>query len=84
MLLHEMEQDSVLEMLYDAYRELNKPESDSIRANFSHLNDLLGQLSLQDMDTVWYCICDLCINYQKNAFEDGVRMGAKLMDELMP
>lgn len=63
--LLEAEPESVVEMLYEYYREMNRPESKEISKHFSHLNDILAKLPLQEMDEVWYHICDLCIAYQK-------------------
>ena len=74
--------ESAMEMLYEYYRDINIPETEIIKVNFSCLNDILGKLPLQEMDEVWYRVCDLCIEYQKRAFLDGVSTGAKLAVEL--
>ena len=80
--LTQLEPESVMEMLYGSYREQNRPEPRGIQENFAYLNDILGKLPLREMDEVWYRICDLCTEYQKMAFTDGVGVGAKLMQEL--
>lgn len=78
----EAEPESVMEMLYEFYREINRPEPEEIKAQFSHLNDILSRLPLREMDEVWYRICDLCTAYLRMGYLDGLGMGAKLMKEL--
>ena len=80
--LAEAEPESVMEMLYEFYREINRPEPEEIKAQFSHLNDILSKLPLREMDEVWDRICDLCTAYLKMAYLDGLGMGAKLIKEL--
>ena len=80
--LSEAEPESVMEMLYAFYREINRPEPEEIKKQFSHLYDILGKLPLGEMDAVWDRICDLCSAYLRMGYLDGLGMGAKLMKEL--
>ena len=80
--LADLAPESAMEMLYEYYRDINIPETETVKANFSRLNDILAKLPLREMDEMWYRICDLCIEYQKRAFLDGVSTGAKLAAEL--
>lgn len=77
-----VEPASVLEMLFEYYREQNRPETEVIRENFAHMSHILEKLPHGEMDLVWDRICDLCIAYQRMAFLDGLGIGAKLMIEL--
>ena len=80
--LTEITPDSVLEMLYGYYREWNIPEPEQVKACFAQLESILGKLPLREEDEVWYRVCDLCTEYQKMAFVDGVAIGVKLAAEL--
>lgn len=72
----------VMELLYNAYREENRPEPENIRLHFAELNAILEKLPLEEMDVVWYRVCELCVAHEKTAFLDGVRIGARLVNEL--
>ena len=74
---------SVLDMLFEYYRELNRPETEVVRAEFAHISHILEKLPHEEMDMVWDRICDLCIAYQRMAFLDGLGIGAKVMAELL-
>ena len=53
-----------------------------IRNGFKELDDLMGDLSLDDNNAVWNLCCQLCTAYEHKAFLDGFQYGAHLMLEL--
>ena len=74
--------ETVLNQLYQAYAESHESDPPEIRDGFKELDDLLGDLSLDDNNAVWNLCCQLCTAYEHKAFLDGLQYGAYLMREL--
>ena len=74
--------ETVLEQLYQAYAESHESDPPEIRDGFKELDDLLGDLSLDDNNAVWNLCCQLCTAYERKAFRDGLQYGAQLILEL--
>lgn len=74
--------NSVLEMLYSVYRERKGKDTEEIERHFSQLDEVLSKLTLKEYDKVWYAACGLCGLYEKEAFLEGIRVGASLAVEL--
>ena len=74
--------ETVLDQLYQAYAESHESDPPEIRDGFKELDDLLGDLSLNDSNAVWNLCCRLCSAYEHKAFIDGLQYGAHLMQEL--
>ena len=74
--------ETVLDQLYQAYAESHESDPPEIRNGFKDLDDLLGDLSLDDNNAVWNLCCQLCTAYEHKAFLDGLQYGAYLMREL--
>ena len=75
--------ETVLDQLYQAYAESHESDPQEIRDGFKELDDLLGDLSLDDNNAVWILCCQLCTAYEHKAFIDGLQYGAHLMRELV-
>ena len=75
--------ETVLDQLYQAYAESHENDPPEIRNGFKEMDDLLGNLSLDDNNAVWNLCCQLCSAYEHKAFLDGLRYGAYLMQELV-
>ena len=75
--------DTVLDQLYQAYAESHESDPPDIRDGFKELDDLLGDLPLDDNNAVWNLCCQLCTTYEHKAFIDGLQYGAHLMNELL-
>ena len=75
--------ETVLDQLYQAYAESHESDPVEIRDGFKELDDLLGDLSLENNNAVWNLCCQLCTAYEHKAFLDGLRYGAYLMQELV-
>ena len=73
---------TVLDQLYQAYAESHESDPAEIRDGFKELDNLLGDLSLDDNNAVWNLCCQLCTAYERKAFRDGLQYGAHLMSEL--
>ena len=74
--------ETVLDQLYQAYAESHESDPPEIRDGFKELDDLLGDLSLDDNNAVWNLCCQLCTAYERKAFLDGLQYGAHLVLEL--
>ena len=74
--------ETILDQLYQAYAESHESDPPEIRNGFKELDDLLGDLSLEDNNAVWNLCCQLCTAYEHKAFIDGLQYGAHLILEL--
>ena len=74
--------ETVLDQLYQAYAASHESDPPEIRDGFKELDDLLGDLSLDDNNAVWNLCCHLCTAYEHKAFLDGLQYGAHLIMEL--
>ena len=74
--------ETVLDQLYQAYAESHESDPPEIRDGFKELDNLLGDLSLDDNNAVWNLCCQLCTAYERKAFRDGLQYGAQLILEL--
>lgn len=80
--LKNSDMDSVLELLYTAYADVQGRDSEEIDSGFIRLDTLLNKLSLDENNAVFETVCDLCDAYEKRAFMDAIQIGAYLMMEL--
>lgn len=74
--------DSVLTMLYEAYRECNRLDDAQIKADFNELYQLMNGMELREMDKIVYPVCKLCRNHEKAGFIEGIKLGIRLRNEL--
>ena len=73
---------SVLEFLYNCYMEETCSDSDTIRANYKKIDDILSKLTLDENNAVFESVCDLCTEHGKRAYLEGIRVGVRLEMEL--
>lgn len=73
---------SILDMLYVHYMTFNNFESIAAKASFDMLYNQLNQLSLKEMDAIIDTVCELCTEYQHDAFLEGIKVGVRLGTEL--
>ena len=74
--------ETVLDQLYQAYAESHESDPPEIRDGFKELDDLLGDLPLDNNNAVWNLCCQLCMAYERKAFIDGLQYGAHLITTL--
>ena len=74
--------DSVLNLLYEAYSEMDPREDDQIRAGFHELDQLMNGVPLEKMDEIINPVCFLCREHERSGFEHGVQIGMLLAREL--
>ena len=73
---------SLLEMLHYIYTSCNPIDGDSTREGFRKLRTAMQQLSMQEQDALFSCACDLCYEYEQQAFYHGLAVGMHLMTEI--
>ncbi len=74
--------ESVLEVLYWYYAENNPIDNQKIRDSFAKLRSQFPNLSLQEFDPIFDTVSELCVEDQRIAFQEGLRLGVTLMMEL--
>lgn len=74
--------DSVLDLLCYYFTMEHSVDTAVIRAKFSEVGNVLEKLSLDDNNTLFQAMVYLCDAYSQQAFKEGVRVGAALMEEL--
>ena len=80
--LRDYGQDTVLNLLYYIYQDFCSVDKNGVLENMRQLDDILDKLSLEDNDAVSNLTIALCTEYEKRGFLGGVRIGAKLIQEL--
>ena len=73
---------TVLELLYNAYGELNNFDSLAAKELFHDLYAQMNHKTLAEIDEVINPVCALCREYEKAGFTEGVKIGIRLRDEL--
>lgn len=74
----DMDPEVISELMYNLYRELNPLDSEKIRAVYQDLDKELERLPLREADEIWYQICGLCSEHERDAFLYGIRVGILL------
>ena len=74
--------ESILEVLFDTYNESSGFDNAAIRADFEELYRLMNGKPLKEIDKIIYAVCTLCRDHEKEGFEEGVKVGIKLVQEL--
>ena len=74
--------ETLMELLHDVYTQYNSIDSEEIRDLFQKMRETLGALSAEDLDTLFFLVCQLCIKHEQLAFSHGVRVGMQLMSEV--
>ena len=73
---------SILEMLFDAYNDTTGMDNEEIKADFERLYQLMNGKPLQEVDEIIYAVCTLCRDHEKAGFIEGVKVGIGLGQEL--
>ena len=76
------DEESLLEMLFNVYTEFNGFDNDTIREDFNALYAAMNGKTLREMDQIIYPVCTLCRDHEKAGFEEGVKVGIRLAQEI--
>ena len=72
----------LLEMLFNVYTEFNGFDNQIIREDFNDLYTAMNGKPLREMDQIIYPVCTLCRDHEKTGFEEGVKVGIRLAQEV--
>ena len=73
--------ESLLELLFDAYVDFNGFDRETIRNDFHDLYAAMNGKTTQEIDEVIYQVCTLCWDHEKAGFQEGVKVGIRLVQE---
>lgn len=75
--------DTILEILYECYDEINGMDNAEIKQDFEAIYRAMNGKSLKEIDEIIYAVCTLCRDHQKSGFAEGMRIGYRLAQELL-
>ncbi len=73
---------SILEFMWYCYTESNPIHTQDIQQHFDALEPIIKSLSFDDGTELFNTVCSLCVEYEKQAFLEGLHVGAHLHKEL--
>jgi hypothetical protein len=71
----------VVHQLYWCYMERKRIDNDKTNACYTALREKVN-VPLQEYDEVLYIVSDLCLEYGRHAFMEGLKVGILLMQEM--
>lgn len=74
---------SLLELFGSYYAMCNPVDTDEIKRHFESLEPILKSLSRKRERKLFHTMLDICQKYENAAFQEGVRVGAQLILELL-
>ena len=74
--------ESLLEMLFNVYTEFNGFDNQIIREDFNDLYTAMNGKTLREMDQIIYPVCALCRDHEKTGFQEGIKIGIRLAQEV--
>lgn len=74
---------SLLESIWWSYTESDPINSDAIKGGYQAIRQELNQHPKENMDAFFTLVSDLCVEYEKRAFAEGIRVGMRLAAELL-
>ena len=74
--------ESLLEMLFNVYTEFNGFDNQIIREDFNDLYTAMNGKTLREMDQIIYPVCTLCRDHEKTGFQEGIKVGIRLAQEI--
>ena len=73
---------SILDLLFDAYNDTTGMDNEEIKADFERLYEIINGKPLKEIDEIIYAVCTLCRDHEKAGFIEGVKVGIGLGQEL--
>lgn len=77
------EQDTLLDALWYFYMEHHPVDNEMIQARFEGLEEILQKLSQKRKYRMIRTVADLCVEHEREAYVSGLRVGARLMVEIL-
>ena len=73
---------NILDLLYNAYNDTTGLDNEAIKADFEKLYQLMNGKPLKEVDEIIYTVCTLCRDHEKAGFQEGVKVGIRLAQEV--
>ena len=74
--------ETLLEMLFNVYTEFNGFDNQIIREDFNNLYAAINGKTAQEIYEIIYPVCTLCRDHEKTGFQEGVKVGTRLAQEV--
>ena len=74
--------NSLLEMIYYFYTVNNPIDNGRIRCQFWELDQILSKLTLDENNKMFMLVSQLCTDYERQAFLEGIHVGLRLFQEI--
>ena len=74
--------ESVLDLLYESYIDLQGYDNEQIKEDFNELYSLMNGMPIREMDRIIYPVCTLCRDHERSGFIHGILVGIGLSQEL--
>ena len=73
---------SLMEHIWRSYTEDNPISNDRLSRLNARMDPILNSISIADSDKLFLLFWEFCQEYERAAFLEGFRIGAKLMTEI--
>ena len=73
---------SLMQMLHEVYTANYTVDTQKIRDMFRQVSDIVDMLPGENGETLFFLVCDLCMEQERTAFSHGVAVGMQLMSEI--
>ncbi len=80
--LNHGDSESVMEFLYWYYSESNPIDNQKIRDGFAQIRQQYSHLSMREFDPIFTAVSNLCVEHERLAFLEGLRLGVTLIMEM--
>ena len=75
--------DTVLELLYNTYYEhVCTDDTEEVKQAFDELYQSMTGKTLKEKDEIIDTVCNLCRLHQQTGFNDGIKVGIRLVQEM--
>lgn len=74
--------ESLLDFIYQCYSEFHSIDNEQIRACLADLEHFHDAMLIEESDRLFGLVADLCTEYERAAFTEGIHVGVQLMEEL--
>lgn len=79
----DVQDTELLELLWYHYTQLNPIESEAIEEKMASVQTTLKTLSHKREMALMRAVAEACVEYERSAFAEGVRVGGQLMLEML-
>ena len=74
---------TLMEHIWRTYTEENPISNDRLKELNERMDPILNSIPIANSDELFLIFCEFCSEYERAAFLEGIRIGARLMMELL-